>query len=70
LELTAAARATRTDAARGPAYNRHARRGATVAQLVERWALPAAERVRFGIIRRLLPDQLGYLVPLGPPPGS
>jgi SAM-dependent methyltransferase len=47
-----------------------ARRGATVAQLMERWALPADERVRFGIIRRLLPDQLGYLVPLGPPPGS
>jgi hypothetical protein len=40
-----------------------AARGATVAELAERWDLPANERVRFGIIRRLLPDQHGYLVP-------
>jgi hypothetical protein len=34
-----------------------------VAELTERWDMPADERVRFGIIRRLLPDQHGYLVP-------
>jgi hypothetical protein len=38
----------------------------TVAELLEPWAEPADKSVRFGIIRRLLPDQLGYLVPLGP----
>jgi len=47
-----------------------AARGATVAELTERWDMPADERVRFGIIRRLLPDQHGYLVPFRSPTGS